>query len=151
MSRFGVALILFGGLVLILFLLLPLFAPGNALSSAMFTPLFCVSDETYTSEAVQSTNFQRSQILVLRASCVSTEGRVRDVSTQQVNIGVIAGIAPFVVGVTILACIRVLRQFSLYWAMGRQQTENREPDNLTIHTGIYGAQTPIRRDDYKEK
>ncbi|MBK9122862.1 MAG: hypothetical protein IPM16_07030 [Chloroflexi bacterium] len=125
MLKLSVLLLVIGGIVLAMLLALPLLAPGNALSSALLTPLLCGGD-TYVSDAVEGTNLSRAPTLSLRAYCVPTTGPRREVTSEQVNIALIAGGVPLVIGLVLFFVRRSLRLMAQYATVGRGSAADRD-------------------------
>jgi hypothetical protein len=140
-----------GGIVASIFLLLPMLAPDNGLSRAMFTPLFCTGNEIYRSEAVRGTSFSRSPTLSPRGYCETPGGARREVTSTQVTLGMIFGGAPFLVGLTLYFLIRSLRSFMGYWAMGMELQAARVRNQPSPHSGVYGAKVTTRPREEREE
>ena len=106
MLKWGYLLMFAGVVIAVLFIFLPLYAPDNALSKAMLTPLLCRSDENYVSDTAFGTGFDRAPNASLNSYCVAPSGERRDVSTSQINIGLFGGGIPFIVGLLLVLLTR---------------------------------------------
>ncbi|MBK8135392.1 MAG: hypothetical protein IPK52_06070 [Chloroflexi bacterium] len=129
MLKWGYLLMFAGVVIAVLFVFLPLYAPDNALSKAMLTPLLCRSDENYVSDTAFGTGFDRAPNASLNSYCVAPSGERRDVSTSQINIGLFGGGIPFIVGLLLVLLTRFVATFRQAATMGSGSTTPFNPTN----------------------